>query len=74
MLKKKKQKQLDKIKQDNPLAYSVGETNNSFQKPENVENLACDSTLPHVKDNFCVNKGAEKLVEIIEKVLDGKNL
>ena len=28
----------------------------------------------HVKDNFCVNKGAEKLVEIIEKVLDGKNL
>jgi len=28
----------------------------------------------HVKDNFCVDKAAEKLVEIIEKVLDGKNL
>ena len=28
----------------------------------------------HVKDNFCVDKASEKLVDIIEKVLDGKNL
>lgn len=32
--------------------HLLSKTNNHFQKPENVENLECDSRLPHEKDNF----------------------
>jgi hypothetical protein len=32
--------------------HLLSKTNTNFQKPENIENLECDSRLPHVKDNF----------------------
>ena len=36
--------------------HLLSKTNSNFQKPENIENIECDSRLPHLKYNFCGGK------------------